>query len=198
MLKIASIALIAAVSVGAAVSESYAKGGGGGGRGSFTGGSAMGGSPGGSHMGGGSTGGGRGSFAGVPGSAGGSNAAPRSSSTRVGPPEVVRDGLAASRERAIGAFPGTIGTCSACETKGGQTGMDPPKGGNGTKPPHDGMKPPHDGHKPPHHGGPGPGRGGSTGVAAALVIPNNQECTTEHRRIQGVQRIVRVCYDPYR
>jgi hypothetical protein len=73
--------------------------------------------------------------------------------------------------------------------------------GGGPKPvPPKPVPPMHPHHpKPPHHGHWGHRVvTGGAGYAAAHVVPNNEECFTERRRIQGVLRLVRTCADPYR
>ncbi len=69
---------------------------------------------------------------------------------------------------------------------GGGGGL-PPGGGPKPVPP---MQPPHHGHW----------QGGRTFVGgyqpAALYVPGNQECFQEQRRINGIVKLVKVCHEP--
>jgi hypothetical protein len=176
MLKFAALALVAAVTVGAA-SDSMAKGGNGGG-----GGTRM-------HSGGNYGGGGA-----VPSSSGGArfsgiNGA-QGNFGRPGKGQV--HGFPGGKPPVIGPL-GPIGPKSpqgpVVTWPGG--GGFPPGGGPKPVPP---MQPPHHGHGHGHwHGGKVVAGGYQP---AALYVPGNQECFQEQRRINGIVKLVKVCHEP--
>jgi hypothetical protein len=207
MLKFAALALVAAVTVGAAT-DSMARGGNGGGNGGS--GPRM-------HTGGNYGGGGM-----VPSSNGGNTASARSVSfspiSSAGRPQVVdHRGTTTGRPQVVdhrGGMPPVIGPGGRPPVVGpigpiGPGGPIGPKhphgpvvtwpgggippvvgpGGGGPKP----VPPMH----PPHHGHWGGGRIVAGGYQpAALYVPGNQECFQEQRRINGMVKLVRVCHEP--
>jgi hypothetical protein len=186
MLKFAALALVAAVTVGAAT-DSMAKGGNGGGGGgsrmhsggNYGGGGAVPSSNGGTRMSGinsfhGNFGGpGKGQVMGFPG----------------GKPPVIGPVGPKFPHGPVVGWPGgkppVIGPCKGPGCGGGW----PPGGGPKPVPP---MQPPHHGH--------GHWHGGKIFVGgyqpAALYVPGNQECFQEQRRINGIVKLVKVCHEP--
>jgi hypothetical protein len=188
MLKFAALALVAAVTVGAAT-ESIAKGGGNGGGNGGGGGTRM-------HSGGNYGGGGM-----VPSSNGG---------TRLSGINGVHGNLGGPVKGPVVVFPGgkppVIGPVGPVGPKfphgpvvtwpgGGIPPVIGPGGGGGL-PPGGGPKPVPP-MQPPHHGH---WHGGKVVVGgyqpAALYVPGNQECFQEQRRINGIVKLVKVCHEP--